>query len=44
VPEKEMDDFTDLVKDRMENVLKLDVPIRVDMKKGRNWLEMEAIG
>jgi DNA polymerase-1 len=44
VPQKEMVDFTDLVKDRMENVLKLDVPIRVDMKKGRNWLEMEAIG
>ncbi|MDD4980348.1 MAG: DNA polymerase I [Candidatus Omnitrophica bacterium] len=43
VPEGEWDELVDIVKDRMENVLKLDVPIRVDIKKGRNWLEMEAI-
>jgi DNA polymerase I-like protein with 3'-5' exonuclease and polymerase domains len=29
-----------MVKDEMENVMKLKVPIRVDMKKGNNWLEM----
>ncbi|MFH0912777.1 MAG: DNA polymerase I [Candidatus Omnitrophota bacterium] len=43
VPLAGADEFTELVKDRMENVLKLNVPIRVDMKKGRNWLEMESI-
>ncbi|MCX5703567.1 MAG: DNA polymerase, partial [Candidatus Omnitrophica bacterium] len=43
VPEAELPDLAGLVKDRMENVLKLDVPIKVDIKKGRNWLEMEKI-
>ena len=41
VPEKELDELVGLVKDRMENVLKLEVPIKVDIKKGRNWLETE---
>jgi len=43
VPEKELIDFCSLVKERMEKVLKLDVPIKVDIKKGKNWLEMEEI-
>jgi len=43
VPEDGSDEFAELVKDRMENVLKLDVPIKVDMRRGRNWLEMENI-
>jgi len=43
VLQKEWDGFVDLVKDRMENVLKLDVPIAVSMKKGKNWLDMEDI-
>jgi len=37
----EIDDFSALVKDKMENVLKLNVPIKVKIMKGRNWLEME---
>ena len=41
VPLKEMGELCGLVKDRMENVLKLDVPVRVSIKKGENWLEME---
>ncbi|MDD5167115.1 MAG: DNA polymerase, partial [Candidatus Omnitrophica bacterium] len=41
VPAQELDKLIVLVKDRMENVLKLDVPVKVDIKKGRNWLEME---
>jgi DNA polymerase-1 len=41
VPNKEVNELVDLVRDRMENVMQLDVPIRVDIKKGRNWLEME---
>ena len=41
VPKEEMEEFIKLARDKMENVLKLDVPIKVDIKKGRNWLEME---
>lgn len=43
VSKQELDTLVRLVKDRMENVLKLDVPIRVDIKIGKNWLEMEEI-
>ena len=43
LPLSELNILTRLVKERMENVMKLNVPIKVDMKKGRNWLEMEAI-
>jgi DNA polymerase-1 len=43
VPQAEMAGFVDLARDRMENVLKLNVPVRVDIKKGRNWLEMEEV-
>ncbi len=39
----ELQEVAVLVKDRMENVLKLDVPIKVDIKKGKNWLETEEI-
>ena len=39
----ELHALADLARERMENVLKLDVPIRVDIKKGHNWLEMEKI-
>lgn len=43
VPEKELKGFSGMVKDSMEGVLKLDVPIKVDIKQGRNWLEMEEV-
>ncbi|MFC1675310.1 DNA polymerase I [Candidatus Omnitrophota bacterium] len=43
VPGKELDDFAKLVRERMENVLKLVIPVRVDIKKGRNWLEMKKL-
>jgi DNA polymerase I-like protein with 3'-5' exonuclease and polymerase domains len=32
-----------LIRDRMEQVMPLDVPVRVDMKKGKNWLDMEPV-
>jgi len=41
VPTNETKELIELVKDRMENVLKLDVPIKVEIKIGKNWLEME---
>jgi DNA polymerase-1 len=43
VPVDEVPELVRLAKDRMENVLKLDVPVKVDVKKGKNWLEMEEV-
>ncbi|MEK6727453.1 MAG: DNA polymerase I [Candidatus Omnitrophota bacterium] len=43
VPHQESGELAELARERMENVLKLDVPIRVDIKKGKNWLEMEPV-
>jgi len=43
VPGQELEELAKLVKNRMENVLKLEVPIRVDIKKGKNWLELEPV-
>ena len=42
LPIHELNKLSRLVKDEMENVMKLEVPIKVDMKKGDNWLEMSA--
>ncbi|MFH0918286.1 MAG: DNA polymerase I [Candidatus Omnitrophota bacterium] len=42
LPISELNILTRMVKDEMENVMKLDVPIKVDMKKGANWLEMST--
>lgn len=44
VPKTEIDECVELVRGQMENVLKLEVPVKVDIKMGRNWLEMEALG
>ena len=43
LPVAELKTLTKLVKERMEEVKKLDVPIKIDMKKGKNWLDMEAV-
>jgi DNA polymerase-1 len=43
VPIQELNGFAALVKERMENVLKLDVPVKVEIKKGKDWLDMEEI-
>ncbi len=43
VPSDELKGFADLARDRMENILKLEVPVSVDIKKGKNWLEMEEV-
>ncbi|MDO8488976.1 MAG: DNA polymerase, partial [Candidatus Omnitrophota bacterium] len=42
LPNHELDVLAVLVKKEMEHVMKLGVPIKVDMKKGINWLEMSA--
>lgn len=38
-PKSEVDVVKELVKDEMENALKLDVPIKADVGVGPNWLE-----
>lgn len=43
VPDAEAPEVISLARERMENVLKLDVPIKVDIKKGKNWLDMEPV-
>ncbi|MFA5287409.1 MAG: DNA polymerase, partial [Candidatus Omnitrophota bacterium] len=43
LPKDELSLLIKLVRERMEKVLKLDVPITVDIKKGDNWLEMEKV-
>jgi DNA polymerase-1 len=40
LPISELNQLGGMVKDEMENVMKLKVPIKVDMKKGANWLKM----
>ncbi|MCG2712440.1 MAG: DNA polymerase I [Candidatus Omnitrophica bacterium] len=41
VPDKEMIEVKKIVKDKMENVLKLDVPIQVSFKIGKNWRDIK---
>jgi len=41
VPEDELDVVAPLVKSIMEGAFQLDAPLKVDMKVGKNWLEME---
>jgi DNA polymerase-1 len=43
LPEDELERVQSLVRDRMEHVLALDVPIKVDIKRGKNWLDMERM-
>lgn len=43
VPQQETKTLVNLVRDKMENVMKLDVPIKVDIKVGKNWLEMQTL-
>ena len=40
VEKKDLEKAKTLIKDKMENVFKLKVPIEVSIKVGRNWLEM----
>src|SRR5690606_27030789 len=39
----ELNLVTDLVKSRMENCIKLPVPIEINAGLGKNWLELEEI-
>jgi DNA polymerase-1 len=39
VHKSELDTIKEMIKDKMENTIKLKVPIKVDIKIGKNWLE-----
>ncbi len=39
----ESEKVASLVKFEMENVIKLKIPLKVNLKKGRNWLQMEEV-
>jgi DNA polymerase-1 len=43
VPQEELQEAVAFIRERMENVLKLAVPVKVEIKKGKNWLEMESV-
>lgn len=43
VPEKELASAAGRIKKIMENVMELKVPLKVDVKAGRNWLDMEPV-
>jgi DNA polymerase-1 len=41
VPEAEMAEMRQLVPEMMVNAIQLSIPLKVDVKTGRNWGEME---
>jgi DNA polymerase-1 len=41
VPETELEEMRQLVPEIMSTALKLSVPLKVDIKVGKNWGEME---
>lgn len=42
-PENELKEMIHMVREAMESVYELNVPIKVNIKKGRNWLEMDPV-
>ncbi len=40
VPEKELDQVSDLIKNSMETVLPLDVPTKIKIHTGKNWMKI----
>jgi DNA polymerase-1 len=43
LPREEVKELTQLVREIMPNALKLSVPLKIDVKTGRNWDEMEYL-
>jgi DNA polymerase-1 len=41
VPESELKEMRQLVPEMMVNAIQLSIPLKVDVKTGRNWGEME---
>lgn len=42
-PENELEELKALVRECMENAIKLDVPLKVDMKVGPNWYDVKRL-
>jgi len=42
-PEKEQKELISIIRDKMENALKLSVPVKVSIKCGQNWLDMKEV-
>ncbi|MBI4335639.1 MAG: DNA polymerase I [Candidatus Omnitrophica bacterium] len=42
VPEGELEGLKGLARDKMENIMKLSVPIKVNISAGKNWLEQSS--
>lgn len=40
---KGVEEIAKMVKEKMENALKLSVPVKVDLKVGKNWAEMKPL-
>ena len=43
VPKEEADEVSTAIKDIVEKSLKLDVPIKVNIKQGINWGQMQEV-
>jgi DNA polymerase-1 len=43
VPESKVRDAAKKVKEIMENVISLKVPLKIDIEAGKNWLDMEGV-
>ncbi|MFA5119133.1 MAG: DNA polymerase I [Candidatus Omnitrophota bacterium] len=41
IPKKQMPGCVGIIKDKMEHVFELAIPIKVDIKTGQNWLDMQ---
>ena len=41
LPQRELEVAQELIRDKMENVIKLKVPVKVSIKTGKNWLELK---
>ena len=42
-PPQELSALAQLARTQMEQALKLDIPVKVNVKAGKNWLEMESL-
>jgi len=42
VPESRADEFAEIVRDKMQSAVKLDVPLTVDVGIGKNWKEAKS--
>lgn len=43
VPDPEVDAVSEMVREAMIGAMKLDVPVKVEMKTGRNWYEVQPL-